>query len=42
MTEEETKVLTKTGEKESDEAVVIPVFDIHSKNVGKETEQKES
>ena len=34
MTEEETKALTKTGEKESDEAVVIPAFDIHCKNVG--------
>ena len=42
MTEEETKVLTKTGEKENAEAVVIPVFDIHSKNVGRETEQEES
>ena len=34
MTEGETKTLTKTGEKESDEAVVIPAFDIHCKNVG--------
>ena len=34
MTEEETKALIKTGEKESDEAVVIPAFDIHSKNIG--------
>ena len=33
MKKEETKVLTKTGEKENDEAVVIPTFDIHSKNV---------
>ena len=36
MTEEETKALTKTREKESNEAVVIPAFDIHSKNVGNE------
>ena len=36
MTEEETKALTKSGEKDSDEAVVIPAFDIHSKNVGNE------
>ena len=34
MTEEETKALTKTGKKESDEALVIPAFNIHSKNVG--------
>ena len=34
MTKEGKKALTKTGEKESNEAVVIPVFDIHSKNVG--------
>ena len=34
MTEEKTKVLTKPDEKESDKAVVIPVFDIHSKNIG--------
>ena len=36
MTEEETKALTKTGGKESDDVVVIPAFNIHSKNVGHE------
>ena len=34
MTDEETQALTKYEEKESDEAVVILAFDIHSKNVG--------
>ena len=35
MIEEETKGLTKVGEKDSNDAVIIPVFDIYSKNTGK-------
>ena len=34
MIEEETKSLTKFGETDSNETVTIPVFDIHSKNIG--------
>ena len=33
-TEEETKALTKIDEKDSNNTVIIPAFDIHSKNVG--------
>lgn len=35
MIEEETKGLTKVGEKDSNDAVIIPVFDIYSKKTGK-------
>ena len=34
MTEKETKTLTKIDEKDSNNAVIIPSFDIHSKNIG--------
>ena len=34
MIEEETKTLTKIDEKDSSNAVIIPAFDIHSKNIG--------
>ena len=34
MTEEETKALTNIDENDSNNAVTIPVFDIHSKNIG--------
>ena len=34
MTEEETKILTKIDENDSNNAVIIPAFDIHSKNIG--------
>ena len=33
--DEETKTLTKINEIDSNNAVIIPTFDIHSKNVGK-------
>ena len=42
MIEEETKSLTKFGETDSNETVTIPVFDIHSKNIGNDMEQGES
>ena len=34
MTEEETKTLTNIDKNDSNNAVVIPVFDIHYKNIG--------
>ena len=34
ITEEEINTLTKIDEKDSNSAVIIPAFDIHSKNIG--------